>query len=384
MFMKYFIALVTLWSWNIAYGIPHSPWAFVEASGKEKCGVVEIGNMPRVRSQDSIPICGSMCTATLAQYQICKNNSGLYPDCSKIPRNQEVSPFAALAWMHTNTGSGVHELQNHSNLTIYGKDLEGGASDGLENASGEFVFATDSCFPFDQFANDHGLNAFPKLEEIFNQIDQEYIKYADKKEREKTEGDICENCEVAKAVARLNIPVSLDEIKSSLEASKKAGKDSKQAMYDLTIGNCKEAVTLDQSPKFDKFPKGYANAVKKKDKNTLKQFTYDALIGKVKNVLEGRPGNPGNPLAFDGVCLEYVGKECKKGSGHSVIISGYRRVCKNNSKCVAECRDVVKVQNSWGKDWQIKNDDGWVDAETLFSYVTADPARMENVLSWYQ
>jgi hypothetical protein len=318
----------------------------------------------------------------MAQYQICKSNPTLFPDCSKVPRDKEVSPFSALAWMHTDTGSGVHELQNHSNLTFYG-DI-GGASDGLANARGDFVFATDSCMPFDQFANAHGLEADAELKEIFQQIDNEYITYAKKKEIEKTEGEFCENCEVARAVNRLKLPLSLDEIKSSLAASKKAGKNSKQAMYDLTIGNCKDAITLDQSPKFDEFPKGYAKAFKDKDKGTLKQFTYDALIGKVKDVLKGPPpGDKGNPLAFDGVCLEYAGKECKKGRAHSVVISGYRKVCKKNGDCVADCRDVVKVQNSWGKDWQIKNDDGWVDAKTLFSYVTADPARMENVLAWY-
>ncbi len=29
------------------------------------------------------------------------------------------------------------------------------------------------------------------------------------------------------------------------------------------------------------------------------------------------------------------------------------------------CKEVFKLHNSWGVEWQKKNNDGWVDADTL-------------------
>lgn len=56
--------------------------------------------------------------------------------------------------------------------------------------------------------------------------------------------------------------------------------------------------------------------------------------------------------------------ECAaKGYGHGVVVHGYRRVCDASGK---KCIDSVRVMNSWGDGWQAENQDGWVDAKTLF------------------
>lgn len=62
-------------------------------------------------------------------------------------------------------------------------------------------------------------------------------------------------------------------------------------------------------------------------------------------------------------------KGCAQGFGHSVVISGYQRMC--DAKNV--CKDVVKVQNSWGKSWQEQNNDGWVDAKVLLDRTFYEP-----------
>lgn len=377
--MKYFMFLVTLWSCNLAYAVPHSPWQFVQDQGKKECEKEEVANMPRVRSQDSMPICSSMSSATIAQFQICKSLK--IANCSRVDRKDEVSPFSTLAWTHTNTGQGVAELQNHENIQIYDK-TKGAAVDALGNAKKDALFVSDSCFPFDQFANDFEVEDDPvknkekeiNVRAIFDKIQTNYNRY---QSRKKTEGEFCEECEgVSGAASKLRINIPAQEIKKYMDKS--GGLNASQFLYNLMLGKCDDGVAIEPSPKFEKFPTDFKKAKKLASKNGSKEvpdFNYNALINKIKTVLNSK-----NPVAFDGVCLQYEGNKCV--SGHSVVISGYRKVCKD-SNCGTECRDIVKVQNSWGEDWQERNNDGWVDAKTLMSYVTEDVSRMENVLSWY-
>lgn len=48
---------------------------------------------------------------------------------------------------------------------------------------------------------------------------------------------------------------------------------------------------------------------------------------------------------------------------HAVVISGYKRICQKSDK--NKCEDALKIENSWGEDWQKKNDDGWVQAKSF-------------------
>lgn len=377
--MKYFVFVLTLWSCNFAFSVPHSPWQFVQEQGKKECEKNIVENMPRVRSQDSLPICGPMASATVAQFQVCKSLN--IANCSRVDRKQEVSPFSTLAWTHTNTGRGVPELQNHENIQVYGK-TKGAAGDALRNAKKDALFVSDSCYPLDQFANEYEVTGDPnvnaeneiKVQDIFDRINTDYNRY---QSRNKTEGEFCEECEgMGGAVSKLRIATSANDIKKHMNSSK--GLNSAQFLYNLMLGSCDDGVAIEPAPKFEMFPKGYEQEKKKAQKigsKEVQNFNYNALVGKIKSVLKTK-----NPLAFDGVCLKYEGDKCV--TGHSVVISGYRKVCKD-SACGTECRDVLKVQNSWGEDWQKRNNDGWVDARALLSYVTEDPSRMENVLSWY-
>ena len=44
---------------------------------------------------------------------------------------------------------------------------------------------------------------------------------------------------------------------------------------------------------------------------------------------------------------------------HSLLISGYKKVIDPKT---GEEKELFKVHNSWGKNWQIANNNGWVDA----------------------
>jgi hypothetical protein len=385
MFKKCFVSLLALWSWQNANAVPHGPFEFFNAQQETKeseiCKEDAIKGMPPIRSQDSLPMCSSFSSAAVAQFQVCKRIPGSCVD--GVPKSSKVtiSPFSMLAWTRTNKGLGPENSNNYSNLQLSSKPgLTGGSTEALKNASMNFVFFAESCFPFDQFANKFGLYNFDKTEQIVKTIEDEYTKAS-------LEGNgICESC-LKGAALELGITSSMDDIRAKLVEAKKQDATPGQYLHKLMLEKCSDTVKFrpSQAPKFDSFPSDPAD------------FTYDKWIGKVKDVLKS-----GNPLAFDGICLQQ--KEGKCVAPHSVAISGYRKVCKKVSdakllpsdgksakevvKCSEECRDLVKVQNSWGAEWQdgdpkdLKSD-GWVDAKVLADYATKNKDAMKNSLAWY-
>jgi C1A family cysteine protease len=53
---------------------------------------------------------------------------------------------------------------------------------------------------------------------------------------------------------------------------------------------------------------------------------------------------------------------------HSIVICGYKKVINPENGKVLE---VFKVQNSYGTDWQLQNNNGWIDAEKLLENTPA-------------
>jgi ribosomal protein L25 (general stress protein Ctc) len=48
--------------------------------------------------------------------------------------------------------------------------------------------------------------------------------------------------------------------------------------------------------------------------------------------------------------------------GHDAVIYGYKKVLDPITK---QFKDVFKIQNSWGENWQYVNLDGWIDADVI-------------------
>ncbi len=348
MFMKYFIYIGTLWSCLSAVAAELPGFVTVDKSYKTiESSSIPKEMLPRCRSQDSLPACNAMAAATVAQAKICKVRK--VPDCSDISPKDEISPLSMVAWLNTNKGGGINEFENHTNIQLF-KGTRG-ASDGLKNSAKDFVFFSDSCYPFDQLSSVYGDFKREEVENVVGVMAREYRKF-------KTEGSLCDDC-LLKSAREFNIKAPLSEIKSALENDTFG-----QFLFAATLGNCDDAVDASPSPKFENFP------LEKKD------FKYEPVLNKVKSLLKTN-----TPMALDGVCLKYSAQGKCLGY-HAVVITGYRKVCKGTGTS-EKCRDVFRVQNSWGKDWQKEFDDGWVDAKELLSAPLREPSNMKGMLSWY-
>ncbi|MEK6627419.1 MAG: hypothetical protein AABY53_02240 [Bdellovibrionota bacterium] len=349
--------------------IDTDPFRIVSTDFKDKREtIVEIHNMPRVRSQDSLPLCYAFSAATIAQKKACDADDDTFQDrsdpnfCSKIPplSAKEISPFSMMAWAKAPIGGGD------------------GAS-ALDNSHRTFSFIPESCLPFDQIANNI-TNKDPKaIDKLMTEIDRLYNKNRienENKKREEVERRgateagvaICESCSVDNALVRqindgFGIVASVPTVFEALEKE-----TFSEFLYSVMLGKqallpkCKKTGFIPfPRPKFDEYPKRETNA-KKRD-----------LLPKIIEVLKTK-----NPIQVGGVCLQ---KDLNTGGckiSHAIVVSGHKQVCNP----LNQCRDLVKVHNSWGAEWQRKYNNGWVDAQTMIENIDDSPALVRGTLSW--
>lgn len=313
---------------------------------------IEIENMPRIRSQDSFPICYGLSATTIAQKFICDQDKEEYPDCGQIPPGKEISVFSMIAWAKsTNENLDPKSYDNHKNISI---GLLSG-SDALMNSEKSFSFMPESCYPLDQIANKY---SGAKKEDVENMLNELTKKYEDN--RTKTEAaasiDTCPECLSNEINEKLGTMVSAKEISEALKK-----KSSSEFLYSVIFNNCRRT-SFHPKPIYNNYPPENVNIT-----DSLQ------LLPKIKEVLKDK----NTPLQIEGVCLIRDSKNECKGK-HSFVISGYKEVCKKSNTC----KTLFKVQNSWGKDWQNTNNEGWLEAEPILKSINSSPRMNTGILSW--
>lgn len=143
----------------------------------------------------------------------------------------------------------------------------------------------------------------------------------------------------------------------------------------LVPRNCAEDWRVQWSPstKMDR-PKVWPDV---DDAKSDKTPTYAETVAKIKDLLTKEK----RPVAINFCAVIKPGittiKACADASfGHTAVIEGYRQMCNQSGKCI----DSLKVRNTWGDDWQAKNNNGWVDAKTLIDATFYDG----NFLVWLE
>lgn len=296
---------------------------------------IVIENMPRVRSQDSLPICFGMSSAVVAQFYVCKErqiskcNHVDSRDKNSLNPKFEISPMSMVAWANKNDLSVGGRDGDHTNLYFNGNG--GFALDYLAESDTNTVLR-DSCYPLDQLANEYGFENKKKLNDNLEDLREDYKK--------RTEADFCQTCIVENLQQNFKVKTEAEDILSNLEIE-----PFDQFLYAGVFGSCGEKpIGFKTTPKFVTFPLHGSTA------------NYKDTISKIKEVLS----KTRYPMVLDNVCGSFDGDgKCIK---HSVVIHGYKKICKVDN---SSCREVLKIQNSWGEDWQKQNDDGWLDAKTL-------------------
>jgi hypothetical protein len=157
----------------------------------------------------------------------------------------------------------------------------------------------------------------------------------------KMEASACLDCVKKELHESLGVEVTTSSAKIALRQD-----TFDRFLFHTTIGNskCNDFLSLpsDQLPYFQSYPaKGQT-------------LSYQQKVQHLKNIVKG-----GRPANLSGLCL--IQGETKCEGSHSVAVTGYRKQCTPKG----DCREVLRIQNSWGEEWQKQYNDGWVDAKTL-------------------
>lgn len=302
---------------------------------------VEVPNMPRVRSQDALGVCYAFAATTVMQHALCQKNGW---DCQNLKPEQEISDAGMM--MDAIDQQGVRYFQN-----------VGSSGTQAVSTFQKFPIITNKCAPFDVIVNKSEDPAVAARMQ-----DQMWDRLWDA--REKTwnawKVDDCKECAKQIAVTAIeneekNGNLKFNSSRTQVEKLKAFTRESGEKMMEqlLVPERCRKEETMPQTLgdlKWKPVPPDGASA------------EDDFVINSVKEHFKNKktPMMLGVGIIDD--CPDKPKKLCRLG-GHEIVVSGYRKACNPQGKCIEE----FKVHNSWGQRWQEQNNDGWLDARALLS-----------------
>lgn len=334
-----------------------------------KCGpAAEVSNMPRIKSIGTWRLCGAESARSCAQWYVCKQRN--IADCSNLKPEEEISTLSMQAWAWISYDNpkmyGDPSLHRNLNLLSYDKStkrpfLEGGfGALSLSNSRKSFSFYSDACYPFDQFSN---TNRFPSEAAAISSLVRAEKFYEENKR--KTEG-FCEDCFAREIGNQFGIIFDRGKLSNALSSN-----TFNQFMFELIFAGCRKKIS-EKPPTFGEFPQ-----VSDADDPKFAKGNYNKThIGqKISEIIEKNKA----PVNLDGICFAKNKENGNQCEYHDLAISGFDKVCKN-ANCT-DCRERIKVHNSWGSDWQKDyTDDGYIDKQSVLNNLR-DPL-LPSTLTW--
>jgi hypothetical protein len=366
-FYLFLVVLTCCFKFDAAYA-EHSSFATVSSkfSLDPNTPVLELSNMPRARDQGPLGICFAMSSRAIVQRMYCQRQK---LDCKNLSKKQELSPLAMVAWGISSDHSAVSEGANHSNLTFFegggGLNALGQAID--SNRAVGFFGAAESCYPYDQFVSKYGRDSVD-VKAIFGDLEQFFNIY---RAIAVTGAAYCEDCAMSEFKTHFQEKLFLSPTIQILTKAFKQSDTFPKFLYRITLRGCDDDIEIIRpSPQFESLP-GSSLIDGKFDKSPV---SYNKVMNKIKELLK-----EDLPVMAEGFCGGFKDGKCL--GEHSLVVYGYKKMCKYDGSCL----ELLKVQNSYGEQWQKEHDDGWIDAKTL---LTSDGTRSTQDtgidISWYR
>ncbi len=297
-----------------------------------------VKNMPGFHSQDGFPGCGGWAASTIFLHYQCKEENKNCPNPPPSPKDIPSPLF--MSTFGIKASANALPFSNPDGHSVAGV---------LQGFKDKSYAKSDSCYPFDQFVSDHK-NDREKMKDLFLKLKTDYDK-------SKSEGTACIDC----LVSELNKDFSFQnnnvtDLRATVTKALSAESFDK-FLYAIFMKDCKAGVSITKMYDIQFWP----------PENTKPSF--EETMNKVKSVL-----NEQRPFTITS-CLTEIKRAAQCSTAHGFVISGYRKYCKGDGKC----REALRVHNSWGMDWQKENNDGWVDAETLYNHMKETPLFMNYI-----
>jgi len=346
----FFISLI----FSVAEG---SIYQTVGTRYKEVGQSVVIKNMPAYRTQDGLGLCYAAATTTLLDHFYCKEKK---IDCKSRSNDERIS-LLSVAGHNSYLGDEIHVGGRPAKILNNIKNK-------ILNNKKPFILK-EKCAPYESLMLEHyayrdrnGMAQTAREQAagwyfLKNIFDNKY------KNRDR-------NTLACTIKEKLKINKSLESIIKTLDAF-----IFENFVYQVLIdkGCLSQESSYIDIPLFEN--KNYPDHDKEKSVN------YTLGIEKLNNLLLNKI-----PVQVN-ICANYVveGETAKKNeimgdacSGHAVVVSGMKKVCRNKN----DCKTLIKIHNSYGKDWQDNHNEGWVDAEPILkASITGD---FRNSFNWIQ
>lgn len=349
--MKYLFLKRLLWGALFFYAIGASadqytyPFVVPDAKFDRVTENVEVPNMPPVRSQDALGVCGPFTATTLAQHHLCQKNGW---DCQNLRPEQQIS----------DAGMSLASYDSDEKERIFSQAVDW--SQAISSAQ-KAPLITNKCAPFDQIVNqsDDPFEATRLQQEMWDRV--ESARRAVNKELYENE---CGECGRSIAIAAMANEEKLGSLKLKqgveLEKLRAFTRETKErAVQQLLIPEecyTKDTLPQTQFPKRVSFPKD--NVSSTEIIRQAKEWFKNKKSPLAFNVSFPKECNPGDPA-----------HKCK--SYHQFAIAGYRKACAPDGECV----EMFKVHNSWGQKWQDMNNDGWLDIKQMFGVAAKEKSK---------
>jgi hypothetical protein len=309
---------------------------------------IVIANMPAYQTQDDLSDCTTFALGVILQKHNCDEWTKDIPDCENPPNDLAISYFGLSIYTHNNTKEKKsYAINSERPRNMY---------DVLLEISRINLFILESCKQFYKLVESFSLNGqagFDKRDRFF-----EYLNKLYKQKNAQEEDDVtdCSECldEIVKLTG-MNV--------ESFNMKKALSKDSfDKFLYSLFFDNC------------ELFP--FADGYKP---NAYPRDNADVSPNEVKNkVIEILKKN--KPVYLTNLCIEKIStNECN--SLHALVVSGYKKVYQSSNP--NKRKELFKLHNSWGEDWQKQNNNGWVDADILVNHIDLQDGRIPSqTLVW--
>jgi hypothetical protein len=286
---------------------------------------IEIPNMPAYRTQNGLGECRAFSLAVLLQYYTCQKWKSDIPDCKNPPADSAISYFGLLAYTNQIVDQPNTFQPNQEKTRSMYNIIEG-----ISKSGNRLIL--ESCKPFDNLTKNFSASVYKgeeKRDDFFNYLKQLFLT-------PKNKNNIVE---YTAEVNKLNDYVDLKFNQPAfIKAIRKENFD--EFLYTLFFDDCKR----------ENFPSGFSAMAFPLDQEVT---TNDLKLQVIEGLKYGKPVN----LPY--ICISAnIGNKCEEG--HSIVIAGFKNVVNKNDR-----KDLFKVHNSWGVEWQKGNNDGWVDADII-------------------
>lgn len=297
---------------------------YKEISGSK----IEIENMPAYKTQSDLGECKAYSLAAILQQYVNTKWKSDIPDPKNPPADMAISYFGLMAYTNQN------KLQENSLqfLQINGNKMRE-VIDNLSKNGNRLIL--ENCKNFENLTKEFSLNGKKGLEKRDDFLN--YSKEIFQNLKSINEQNIKDYTqEINKLNEFVNLGFNQKTLKKALTKN-----IYDEFLYTLFFDDCKK----------ENFPSGFRAAIFPLDSMNV---TYqDIKLQVIKGL------NIGKPVLFPSLCAsQNIGEICNET--HSLVISGFKKVKYGNTQ-----KDVLKIHNSWGEEWQKKNNDGWIDADTF-------------------